>query len=72
MTAGFNVPFDVFRESALLVLVIVLATAGKILGTAVSYVPTGYGFREGLAVGAGMNGRGAVEMIVAEPLWRPA
>jgi Trk K+ transport system NAD-binding subunit len=48
------------------VLVIVLATVGKILGTAVFYLPTGYGFREGLAVGAGMNGRGAVEIIVAE------
>ncbi|MGB5168722.1 MAG: cation:proton antiporter [Acidimicrobiia bacterium] len=67
VTAGFNVSFDVFRESpVLLVLVIVLATAGKILGTAVFYLPTGYGFREGLAVGAGMNGRGAVEIIVAE------
>ena len=67
VTAGFNVSFDVFREAPLLVvLVIVFATVGKILGTAVFYLPTGYGFREGLAVGAGMNGRGAVEIIVAE------
>ena len=67
VTAGFNVSFDVFREApVLLVLVIVFATVGKILGTAVFYLPTGYGFREGLAVGAGMNGRGAVEIIVAE------
>jgi Kef-type K+ transport system membrane component KefB len=67
VTAGFQVSFDVFTEAPLLlVLVIVLATVGKILGTAVFYLPTGYGFREGLAVGAGMNGRGAVEIIVAE------
>ena len=67
VTAGFNVSFAVFREAPLLlILVIVLATVGKILGTAVFYLPTGHGFREGLAVGAGMNGRGAVEIIVAE------
>ena len=67
VTAGFNVSFDVFTEAPLLlVAVIVVATVGKILGTAVFYLPTGYGFREGLAVGAGMNGRGAVEIIVAE------
>jgi voltage-gated potassium channel Kch len=67
VTAGFNVSFNVFSEAPLLlVLVIVFATVGKILGTAVFYLPTGYGIREGLAVGAGMNGRGAVEIIVAE------
>lgn len=67
VTAGFNVSFGVFTEApVLLVSVIVLATLGKLLGTAVFYLPTGYGFREGLAVGAGMNGRGAVEIIVAE------
>ncbi|MGI9641820.1 MAG: cation:proton antiporter [Acidimicrobiia bacterium] len=67
VTAGFNVSFDVFTEAPLLLAaVIVVATVGKILGTAIFYLPTGYGFREGLAVGAGMNGRGAVEIIVAE------
>ena len=67
VTAGFKVSFSVFTDSLLLVLaVIVLATAGKIIGTALFYLPTGYGFREGIAVGSGMNGRGAVEIIVAE------
>lgn len=67
VTAGFKVSFSVFSDSLPLVLaVIVLATAGKIIGTAIFYLPTGFGFREGLAVGAGMNGRGAVEIIVAE------
>ena len=38
---------------------------GKILGTALFYLPTGHGWREGLVVGGAMNGRGAVEIIVA-------
>ncbi len=67
VTAGFKVSFDVFFDSFwLLLAVVALATAGKIIGTALFYLPTGYGFREGIAVGAGMNGRGAVEIIVAE------
>ena len=67
VTSGFKVSFDVFTTEPLLLLaVVVVATVGKILGTAVFYLPTGYGFREGIAVGAGMNGRGAVEIIVAE------
>ena len=67
VTAGFDVSFSVFTEEPLLlVAVVVLATVGKILGTALFYLPTGFGFREGVAVGAGMNGRGAVEIIVAE------
>ena len=67
VTAGFQVSFDVFTESPLLLAgVVVLATVGKVVGTAIFYLPTGHGFREGIAVGAGMNGRGAVEIIVAE------
>ncbi len=67
VTAGFQVSFDVFTEApALLIAIVVLATVGKILGSAIFYLPTGFGFREGFAVGAGMNGRGAVEIIVAE------
>jgi len=67
VAAGFNVSFSVFADSFwLVVAVVVLATTGKILGTALFYLPTGFGFREGVAVGAGMNGRGAVEIIVAE------
>lgn len=50
----------------LLIAVIVLATLGKLVGTALFYIPSGNGWREGIVVGAGMNGRGAVEIIVAE------
>lgn len=67
VSAGFEVSLAVFRtDLVLLTLVIVLATLGKILGTALFYIPSGYGWREGVVVGSGMNGRGAVEIIVAE------
>ena len=67
VSAGFDVSLGVFQtDFPLLVTVIVLATLGKIVGTALFYLPSGNGWREGIVVGAGMNGRGAVEIIVAE------
>ena len=68
VTAGFFVSLDVFFSDALIMLIVVtvLATVGKIIGTALFYLPSGYGWREGLTVGAGMNGRGAVEIIIAQ------
>lgn len=67
VTAGFEVRFSVFRTDLwLVVAVIVLATVGKIFGTTLFYVIGGQPWREGMVVGAGMNGRGAVEIIVAE------
>ena len=67
VSAGFHVSLDVFRTDLPLLLgVIVLATIGKIVGTALFYLLSGNGWREGLVIGSGMNGRGAVEIIVAE------
>ncbi|MDX1547451.1 MAG: cation:proton antiporter, partial [Rhodothermales bacterium] len=67
VTAGFAVSLDVFSTNLGLLLGIVgLATVGKIVGTMLFYLPTGHGWREGLTIGAGMNGRGAVEIIVAQ------
>jgi Kef-type K+ transport system membrane component KefB len=67
VTAGFQVRFSVFRTDLLLVLaVIVVATLGKIFGTTLFYVLGRQPWREGVVVGGGMNGRGAVEIIVAE------
>jgi Kef-type K+ transport system membrane component KefB/Trk K+ transport system NAD-binding subunit len=66
VTAGFQVSFEVFQtDLALLLSIIVLATLGKIVGTALFYLPSGNGWREGVTIGAGMNGRGAVEIVVA-------
>ena len=66
VTAGFEVSFSVFQANlGLFLAIMAVATIGKIAGTTLFYLPTGYGWREGLAIGAGMNGRGAVEIIVA-------
>lgn len=67
VTAGFAVSLSVLTtDLGLLLGVIVLATVGKVAGTALFYLPTGYGWREGITIGAGMNGRGAVEIIIAQ------
>lgn len=67
VSAGFEVSLGVFRtDLPLLLAVIVIATLGKVIGTALFYLPSGNGWREGIVVGSGMNGRGAVEIIVAE------
>ncbi|MCA9563862.1 MAG: cation:proton antiporter [Myxococcales bacterium] len=67
VTAGFAVDLSVLASHTGLVLaVIALGTLGKIFGTAAFYSATGHGWREGVAIGAGMNGRGAVEIIVAQ------
>ncbi len=66
VTAGFAVSFSVFQaDLALFLWIMAVAIVGKVLGTTLFYLPTGFGWREGLAIGAGMNGRGAVEIIVA-------
>lgn len=67
VTAGFDVDLSVFSTALpLLITVTVVATVGKIVGTMVFYMLSGNGWREGLVIGAGMNGRGAVEIIIAE------
>lgn len=66
VTAGFQVSFEIFQTDLFLLLgTIVLATVGKIVGTALFYLPSGNGWREGVTIGAGMNGRGAVEIVIA-------
>lgn len=66
VTAGFAISFDAVVEAPwLLLAVFAAASLGKVVGTALFYLPSGHGLREGLVVGAGMNGRGAVEIIVA-------
>jgi Kef-type K+ transport system membrane component KefB len=66
VTAGFYVSFAVFQKNlGLLLLLILIAVVGKIVGTTLFYLPSGHGWREGLVIGAGMNGRGVVEIIIA-------
>lgn len=67
VTAGFQVDLNVFVTSLpLLITVTLAATLGKVIGTTVFYLLSGNGWREGVVIGAGMNGRGAVEIIIAE------
>lgn len=67
VAAGFFVDVSVFRtDLSLLISVTALAVVGKIVGTALFYLPSRNGWREGLTIGTGMNGRGAVEIIIAE------
>ncbi|TVQ88309.1 MAG: hypothetical protein EA397_17185 [Deltaproteobacteria bacterium] len=67
VTAGFAVTFAPFQEDFwLLVALVTVATLGKIIGTALFYIPSGNGWREGLVLGGSMNGRGAVEIIMAQ------
>lgn len=64
---GFDVSLGVFRTHLpMLLTIIAVATVGKVLGTMLFYLPTRNGWREGLVLGMGMNGRGAVEIIFAE------
>lgn len=66
ISVGFGITLDVFTTNPLmLVTVIGVAIVGKIFGTALFYLPSGNGWREGLAIGTGMNGRGVVEIIIA-------
>lgn len=66
VSAGFFVSLSVFQtDLTMLVTIILMAMIAKILGTALFYLPTRNGWREGITIGAGMNGRGAVEIIIA-------
>jgi len=65
VTAGFQVSFGIFQEQlGLFLTVFVVAMVGKALGTALFYLPSGRGWRESLVIGAGMNGRGGVDIIL--------
>ncbi|MFT5144369.1 MAG: Kef-type K+ transport system membrane component KefB/mannitol [Rhodothermales bacterium] len=65
VTAGFGVSFGVFDEYlGLFLVVFAVAMVGKILGTALFYLPSGHGWREGLVIGAGLNGRGGVDIVL--------
>lgn len=65
VTVGFDLSLGVFTEAlGLLVLVLVLAFFGKIVGSWVFALPTKLTSKEGLVIGLGMNGRGTVEIII--------
>lgn len=66
VTVGFDLSLAVFSQDlVLLVLFVAVAFIGKIIGTWVFAIPTALTSREGFVIGLGMNGRGAVEIIIA-------
>ncbi|MGM0398738.1 MAG: cation:proton antiporter [Halobacteriota archaeon] len=65
VVVGFELTLSVFtQELGLLVLMLVLAFVGKIVGSWLFALPTKLSSREGLVIGFGMNGRGTVEIII--------
>lgn len=67
VTAGFKVDVSVlWTNTALLAGLAALAILAKMAGAWLFYAPARRGWREGLVVGAGMNGQGAVAIIIAE------
>lgn len=64
---GLHVSFSAIANTPFFVLLLVLiAIAGKLLGAGVTAYGAGLGKRESFAVGMGMSARGAVELIVAD------
>ncbi|PGF17620.1 sodium:proton exchanger [Natrinema sp. CBA1119] len=67
VTVGFQITFDVFFDSFVVLAVLVaIAFFGKIIGSWLFSLPTSLTSLEGLVVGFGMNGRGTVEIIIAQ------
>lgn len=65
VTAGFQISLSVFQTDLGLLLVVILAAfLGKAVGTALFYLASGHGWREGTVVGLGMNGQGAVGIVL--------
>jgi Kef-type K+ transport system membrane component KefB len=65
VSIGLRVNFARHFDLALVALVIAVACAGKIFGASLGARLAGMRSREALAVGFGMNARGAMEMILA-------
>lgn len=66
VTVGFELTLDVFSEDlSLLLALVVVAFFSKIVGSWLFALPTELSSREGFVVGLGMNGRGAVEIVIA-------
>lgn len=66
VTVGFDLTLDVFTQDLLLLTaLVVVAFVSKILGSWLFAFPTELTSREGFVVGLGMNGRGAVEIVIA-------
>lgn len=63
---GMSINFTALTEAPMLVILVILAAfAGKLLGAGSAALAAGFSKRDSLAVGIGMNARGAIELIIA-------
>jgi len=66
VSIGLHVDLSALGTAPLFVLALLaVAIVGKVLGCGLPARLTGFSMRESIAIGVGMNGRGAVEIIVA-------
>jgi len=66
VSLSFHVTFSIFRTQLLLIVVLLLAAIfGKLIGAASGALASGMNSREATVIGLAMNGRGAVELVVA-------
>lgn len=65
ISVGLRVDFVAYFDLKLVLLVILLATLGKVIGASFGAWISGIKYQESLAIGFGMNARGAMEMILA-------
>jgi Kef-type K+ transport system membrane component KefB/mannitol/fructose-specific phosphotransferase system IIA component (Ntr-type) len=67
VAAGFHVDISVlWKQPVLLAAITATAFLAKLIGAWAGYAPSRHGWREGLVIGMGMNGQGAVAIIIAE------
>ena len=66
VSLSFHVTFSIFQTHLLLTLTLLLAAIiGKLLGAGGGALASGMNFKEATVIGLAMNGRGAVELVVA-------
>lgn len=64
-SVGLKVDFAHHFDLTLTALVIIISTAGKLAGCGVSARLSGFSWRESMAIGFGLNARGAMEIVLA-------
>lgn len=64
-SVGLKVNFAHHFDLRLTALVIIISTVGKLAGCGVSARLTGFSWRESMAIGVGLNARGAMEIVLA-------
>ncbi|MBI4829575.1 MAG: cation:proton antiporter [Nitrospinae bacterium] len=62
---GLKVDFVAQFDTLLVILVIGIASAGKVLGCGITAHRMGFSWRESWALGVGLNARGAIEIVLA-------